>query len=309
MNEIKDYCEKLSIDSIGNLYAQKKGDSDKKLTVIVNMDEPGIIVTDVTEDGYIKFDIIGKLKPEFLVSKKVIIGDFSGIISLKAIHLTTKKEREIPVKATDLFIDMGAKTKKAVLEKIDIGDYGKIYSKTKKFGDSFIKGGAVAGRWGCETIINIIKSNTACSLDIIFAAQHQINSRGMSIAAQNITSDTIVFLDAVPAKIWMENTHIISGNGPVIVKHNNNGVISQNILKKICSLAEEEKIKVQFFSGNITGPDKAIKETGKNLASFILCIPVKYIDSTSQVCSKNDIKSAEKLLVAFIKDYAKECFI
>ena len=308
INEIKEYCVNISVDTIGNLYAQKIGASDKKLTIVAYMDEPGIIVTDITEDGYIKFDIIGRLKPEFLVSKQVLICDYPGIISLKAIHLTTKKERETPVKTTDLFIDIGAKSKKEVLEKIDIGDYGKICSKTVEFGEAFIKGGALAGRWGCDTIINFIKNNTACNLDIIFTTQREICSRGLSVAVQNITTDTVVLLDAVPAKMWEECTLTVSGNGAVIVKHNINGEITHDMIEKIRRISEDNKLNIQFYSGELDGPDSAIKKTGKNISSVILSIPVKYIDSPSQVCSANDIKSAQKLLSAFIKDYAKECF-
>ena len=91
INEIKDYCENIAVDTIGNLYAEKRSNSDKKITVVAYMDEPGVIVTDVTEDGYLKFDIVGRLKPEFLVSKQVLIDNIPGIISLKAIHISTKK--------------------------------------------------------------------------------------------------------------------------------------------------------------------------------------------------------------------------
>lgn len=308
INEIKDYCENITVDTIGNLYAEKRSNSDKKITIVAYMDEPGVIVTDVTEDGYLKFDIVGRLKPEFLVSKQVLIDNIPGIISLKAIHLSTKKERETPVKISDLFIDIGARRKEEVLEKIDIGDYGKIFSKTVEFGEDFIKGSALAGRWGCETLINIIKNNTFCNLNLIFTTQREICSRGMSIAAQNIISDLVVFLDAVPAKTWEESVLPVSGKGAVIVKRNKNGMISQDTLEKIYSVAEDNEIDIQFYSGETDGPDGAIKQTGKNISSFVVGIPIKYIDSPSQVCSKNDIKSAENLLTAFLKDYAKECF-
>ena len=302
IKNIKDYCDGITVDSIGNLYAHKINGDYKKITLIANMDETGIIVTNVTEDGYIKFDTIGRLKPEFLVSKRVAIGEYTGIISLKAIHLTTKKERETPVKTADLFIDIGAKTKEEVLEKIDIGDYGKICSPTVQFGNKYIKGSALTGRWGCETIIDLIKENKICNFNIIFTSQREINNRGMAIAASNISSDLVIFLDSVPAKIWEKSTYPVSGCGAVIVKNSNTGMISPDIFNKLSSLAEDENISIQFFTGDFDTPDKSVKELGKNILSFVLAIPVKYIDSTSQVCSMADIESARKLLNAVINN-------
>ena len=147
-----------------------------------------------------------------------------------------------------------------------------------------------------------------CNIDIIFAVQRETCSRGMSVAVQHITTDTVVLLDAVPAKMWEECTLPVSGKGAVIVKRNNNGEITQDMIEKICRISEDNKFNIQFYSGELDGPDSAIKKTGKDISSFILSVPVKYIDSPSQVCSVNDIKSAEKLLLAFINDYAKECF-
>ncbi len=112
--EIKDNVDDITVDTMGNVIAYKKGsDSGKKIAVAVNMDEPGFIISGVTEKGYLKFKAVGNIDPRKIISKKVVIGadKIKGVIGMKAIHLQTKSERENVVAASKLFIDIGAKDK------------------------------------------------------------------------------------------------------------------------------------------------------------------------------------------------------
>ncbi len=77
---------------MGNIIAKKVYDSELPTTALIaHMDEPGFIITNITEDGYLKFETIGDIKTDGLLAEKVKIGDINGIISLKAIHLSTKR--------------------------------------------------------------------------------------------------------------------------------------------------------------------------------------------------------------------------
>ena len=90
--EIKDMVDDITIDTMGNVIAYKKGsDSGKKIAVAVNMDEPGFIISGVTEKGYLKFKAVGNIDPRKIISKRVVIGadKIQGVIGMKAIHLQT----------------------------------------------------------------------------------------------------------------------------------------------------------------------------------------------------------------------------
>ena len=87
-----------STDSMGNLIVFKKGKKtpDKKLLISAHMDEVGLIISDITDDGYLKFKTVGGIDERVLISKKVCIGKdkIPGVIGIKAIHLQKKEERE-----------------------------------------------------------------------------------------------------------------------------------------------------------------------------------------------------------------------
>ena len=96
IGEIKDKCDNIETDVLGNVIAYKRGaDGSRRLMLGTNIDEPGFIVTDITDDGYIKFGAVGSIDPRTIVSKRVVIGsdEVRGVIGMKAVHVTTKEER------------------------------------------------------------------------------------------------------------------------------------------------------------------------------------------------------------------------
>ena len=106
-----------------NVIAYKKGsDSGKKIAVAVNMDEPGFIISGVTEKGYLKFKAVGNIDPRKIISKKVVIGadKIKGVIGMKAIHLQTKSERENYVTFDTEFMPIGSNVKGKALDRSGI---------------------------------------------------------------------------------------------------------------------------------------------------------------------------------------------
>ena len=119
----KAVADEIYVDSIGNLICHKKGNG-KKIMVSAHMDEVGLIITEITDSGFLKFDTLGGIETAVLCSKKVLIGNnkVPGIISAKAIHLQKGDEVTSPLKIKDLCIDIGAKDKEAAKKLVSLGD-------------------------------------------------------------------------------------------------------------------------------------------------------------------------------------------
>jgi len=97
LDNIKPYADEITIDIMGNMIALKKGsDHSKKVILAAHMDEVGLIITSVTDAGFLKFQFVGGIDARVLVGKRVCVGknNIPGVIALKAIHLQTKAERE-----------------------------------------------------------------------------------------------------------------------------------------------------------------------------------------------------------------------
>lgn len=306
-DKLDNVCDEIKTDSMGNLLVKKYGkNKNKTITLVTYMDEPGIIITDITNDGYLKFELVGRAKPQFLVSKVVKINNIEGIISLKAIHLTTKKDRERPVKVSDLFIDIGAKTRKEAEKYVIIGDYGMVSSPFVEFGNNAIKGRGIGGRVGCDILINILNEELPCNIQGIFTTQREILSRGMVVASKDVEGFAVIFLDCIDGKTQNNENLPVVGKGAVVFKRTKGGVINDKIYKLIIDVAGDKGISLQEYFGDFSGQDALFKEEGKNIPSVTLGIPVKYQQSFSQVADLEDKENLNKLIKNMVYKIAGE---
>lgn len=120
INEIKDCADDIKTDNLGNLIVFKKGkkSAKSKLMVSAHMDEVGLMVTDITSDGYLKFDEVGGIDRRVLPGKRVCVGrnGLNGVIGVKPIHLTNGDEKTAVPKMNDMYIDIGAESREDALK-------------------------------------------------------------------------------------------------------------------------------------------------------------------------------------------------
>ncbi len=288
-------CDFVEVDKMGNLHAIQYGDGPK-FQIVTHMDEPGVIVTQITEEGYLRFETVGRINPAFLVSKRVFFGEHTGIISLKAIHLTTKEEREIPVKTSQLYIDIGAKSKEDASRVVELGDYGVIDIQYHELNNGYVKGRGIAGRMGCVAAMEILKQNPGRNISIIFAVQREIGSRGVLGYDNNFQSDYTIVFDGVSGKNYMNSESNIpeSGKGVVLITKHPGGMIDSDVLKICRKIAKEENIALQIDTMQKNGTISALLKTGShNIVA--LAIPVRYADSVSPVASLKDLEGMFRL--------------
>lgn len=286
-------------DSMGNLHFYKKGTgkSAKKAAVIAYMDEPGIIVTRITEDGYLKFETIGHLTPAGLISKKVILNGIRGIISLKAVHLTSKQERSIPVKLSQLFIDIGASSRKEAEDFVQIGDHGALEEDGRTFGDGYIKGHALGSRVGCVIAENVLRQRYPFNLHVIITVQREVGCRGIQTASWKLSADRVIILDAETAQSYDKVSEKFPelGKGAVILTASGSGLVNPRLIQPVINKAEERQLKYQLFASKDKGQEEVLYQRGYGDKTLTFCIPVRYKDTACQVAHMDDIDSMKNL--------------
>lgn len=115
--ELKDVADKIERDSMGNIIATKKGEKKAPSVMLAShMDEIGLMVRYIDDNGFVKFSNIGGINDQMLMNQTVTIHssigeDIVGVIGSKPPHVTKAEERNKVVKADDMFIDIGAKDK------------------------------------------------------------------------------------------------------------------------------------------------------------------------------------------------------
>lgn len=308
-DELKTSCQTVITDGMGNLHAINQGDGGK-LVLITYMDEPGVIVTRITEDGYLQFETVGRINPAFLVSKRVFFGAITGVISLKAIHLTTKKEREIPVKASQLFIDIGASSKEEAEKLVDIGEYGTLDIPYLELRNGLVKGRAIAGRMGCKVAVNLLKKNPNRNIHAIFAVQREIKNRGILGYGFVDDAEYTIVLDGIKAKDYLadhKNCPEI-GKGVIIASNLPGGQFTTED-KNCRTIAEKMHIPYQLgvLESQVHWLGYHSKSSQKQgVRRLSLAIPVGYPDSVAPVAKLSDMEAMEQLAQCFIDSMSKE---
>lgn len=312
--EIKDFCDSIKIDSMGNLRAYKKAKGGsgtaKKVLLSAHMDEVGFIVTDITEDGYIKFASVGGIEAKLMLSQKVRINGINGVIALKAVHLSTAEEREMLVKEDQLYIDIGAKDKKSAKALVRKGDYAVFDSDYVEFGD-YVKAKALDDRVGCAALVEALKKDWNVDLYCNFTVQEELGLRGAKPATKGINPDFALVLEGTVCNDLVGiPTHLRvtkSGNGPAISVLDSASKADEGLIKLLEKSATKHGVPYQYKAETAGGNDAgAICITDGGIKTASVSVPCKYIHSPVSMMNKTDFENYKKLICAFLEDMGGE---
>ncbi|MCX7884689.1 MAG: M42 family metallopeptidase [Caloramator sp.] len=290
----------ISIDKIGNLIVHKKGNG-KKVMLAAHMDEVGFIVTDILNDGRIKFAPVGGIDTRILPSKRVIFGrsNLKGVIGAKPIHLQPLDERKKPFSLKDLFIDIGAQSLEEASKFIRIGDYAVFESEYIEL-DEVIKCKALDDRVGCALIYEALKDNYKFDLYAAFTVQEEVGLRGAEVAAKYVMPEIAIILEGTTcADIAKEERDFVTtlGGGPAISIMDRTSTANINLMKRIVEIAKNNNIPFQYRKGNVGGNDAGIiHKTGTGCITATISVPTRYIHSPVSMINKKDFENTLKLL-------------
>ena len=304
----KAVADEIYIDSIGNLICHKKGNG-KKIMVSAHMDEVGLIITEITDSGFLKFDTLGGIETAVLCSKKVFIGNnkVPGIISAKAIHLQKGDEVTSPLKIKDLCIDIGAKDKESAKKLVSLGDYAVFDGEYTKFGNNLVKSKALDDRVGCAILLDLMKEDYNNDMYFVFSVQEEVGLRGATVAAYNIKPDLALVIegttcsDVYGSKPHNQVTNL--GGGAVMTAMDRAAISDKDYYDFIMKTAQDNNIKLQIKRTGMGGTDAgAIQKSCAGVKTAVLAVPCRYIHSPVSVMNIEDSESVYKLAKAVLKN-------
>ncbi|MCT4619504.1 MAG: M42 family metallopeptidase [Marinisporobacter sp.] len=298
-SEIKDYVDEIKIDKMGNLIAMKKG-SGKRIMLASHMDEIGVIITGITDNGFLRFSNIGGVSPYVSIGQRVIFSDGTiGIVGME--HLEDIKK----LKLEKMYIDIGVKSKEEVSKRINIGDVASFHSSFTTL-DDFITAKALDDRIGCFIAIETIKSlkTSPNELYFVFTVQEELGLRGAKTAAFSVDPDLAIAIDVTSTGDTPKAKHMVVklGNGPA-VKIKDKSLLSHPTVKNLMiHTAKENQIPYQLEVLEFGGTDSgAIHLTRSGVPSGVLSIPCRYVHTPSEMISKKDVEHAIVLLTKILE--------
>lgn len=304
ISRISDICE-YSVDNLGNVIAFKKGKKTPKNKVMLSahMDEVGLIVKYINDDGSLKVDSVGGVDPRVVFGRQVSVGKngITGVVGGVAIHNLSSDERGKSVPFDKLTIDIGALNREEAEKKVSLGDSVYFQSDYLELGDGFIKSKAIDDRFGCALMLELIESELEYDTYFTFVVQEEIGLRGAKTASYTVNPDYAIVLEATTAadipSAGGEKSVCKCKNGPVVSFMDRSTVYNKELYKLAFEIAKENNIpcqtKTMIAGGNDAG---AIHISRGGVKTLAVSIPCRYIHSPSCVANKDDIINSYKLV-------------
>ena len=289
----------VTTDTIGNLTVFRKGRKTPKNRIMycAHMDEVGFIVTDITDDGRLKFAPVGGISPAVVFGRRVVFSNGTvGVIAAKALHHLSSDEKDKQPKIADLAIDIGAENAEEARKLVAQGDFCYFMSEYEEFGNGFIKGKALDDRVGCAVMLTMLEDEPEYDTWFVFTVQEEIGTRGAACAAFGIRPDIAVILETTTAcdiaGTEGEKTVCRLGGGVVVSFMDRSTIYDRELYKLGRSTADSIGVKNQtktvIAGGNDSG---AIHKAIGGVRTMALSVPTRYLHSPACVMKKEDVEA------------------
>lgn len=310
IDDIKPYADSIETDGMGNIVAFKKGKQAPASPVVVSahMDEVGMMVSHITDDGRIYFSPVGGIDRRVLSGKRVIIGDarINGVITSKQMHLMPKSEQGKCDDSADMYIDIGALSREEALQHTDIGDRIAFIPNYEEFGDGFVRSKAIDDRFGCAVLAELIKQELEYDTYFAFCVSEECGCFGAQAVCKRLHPGTAIVVESTTAGDIAgapEHKKACCLREGAVVSHMDNGTVyDSDTVGKVMALAEEKGIKAQLKNIVAGGNEAKAYQTSAEACKVVaVSCPTRYIHSPACVAAKQDMQSVYELVAAIIE--------
>ena len=312
--DITPYARSIRVDAIGNLIAEKNGARPvaHSLMLAAHMDEVGLMVHTITDDGYLKFSTVGGIDRRVLIGKRVLVGPkmVAGVIGLKAYHLTGADEEKKVPKLKEFYIDIGAKAAEDAKAWVRPGDVAVFDSDVLTFGNGFLKAKAIDDRIGCAVMVELMKKDLPMDCTFVFTVQEEVGTRGAFGAAFSVKPDIALVLEGTTAADLpttpARQRVCVPGKGPVVPYMDGGTVYDRELFRLLRSLAKEHGIPWQTKEYVSGGTDAgAIQRSREGVRVAAISAAVRYLHTPSSVAALEDFDNILMLAELFISAVAE----
>lgn len=304
VNEIRPYADSIITDNLGNLIVHKSGRkrAKSKLMISAHMDEVGLMVTDITLDGFLKFDEVGGIDRRILPGKCVTVGKnkINGVIGIKPIHLSKGDESSRIPELSEMYIDIGADSSENALENVKIGDSINFVTDFN-VGDVVITSKALDDRFGCLVLIEMIKSELEYDTEFVFAVQEEVGLRGAKVAAYTVDPEFALVIETTTASDIAEvdkNKQVCNlSQGAVISVMDRRTIYDKDMVSLAFDCAEKIGVKAQYKCAVAGGNDAGVIHSSRSgVRTLAVSLPCRYLHAPNCVVNKEDCKNMLKLV-------------
>lgn len=311
----QEYCDDVSADAFYNVIGLKKGQADKPGNVLItaHYDEIGLIITGIEDSGFLRFTAVGGVDAKAIGAMEVTVHgkeDLFGVIGVKPPHLIPPEDKDKGIKMEDMRIDIGYGGDKA-RELVSIGDMVSFNSPARELMNNRIAGKSMDNRSGVAALIEILKELQKFKHDdnvyVVATVQEELGLIGAICSSYSIKADLGIVIDVCHGDMpdAPSDEAFPLGKGVAVAI---GPIISRKHAKACIKLAKEENIPYQIDpEAGDTGTEAAAHAVAREgIPVILLSIPSKYMHTTVEMVSVDDVISTGRLAARYIAGRAKE---
>ena len=317
---IRPWVDQVSVDNLGNVVGILKGTKypDYKLMLQAHIDELGLIVRNITADGFLLIERVGGVPEKTLMGQRVdILTDddrlLPGYVGAKSHHITGSDEKYKVPTVHDMFIEVGLTSREQVEKAgIQVGDPITYTPNFHRFGDGMICSKALDNRVSVFVLLEILKelsrNRPLCTLVFSFTVLEEFSIRGSLPTVTSTKPDAIISLDitiATDTPIDKPLHPVAMRKGPAVklMDFHGRGTLgglfsSPKLRRYLESIARQQGIPLQreVIVGVITDPAFQLYLDDKGYVIAAISIPHRYSHASTQMCHESDILQTIQLL-------------
>ena len=308
--EAKRFATDVRADVAGNSIAVVNPDGAPTIMLAGHIDEIGVIVQYIDDEGYVHISPIGGWDPQVLVGQRIRLvgneGDVLGVIGKRPIHLIKPEDREKASKLTDLWVDIGASGRSEAEQRLSVGDPGVIDARTIELPNERIVSRSIDNRIGAFTVLEALriyaKNPGKARVVATATTQEEIawHGGGALVCASCLNPQMAIVVDVTfatdhPAIEKKEIGDHKLGSGPVLSR---GAIISPVALGILRTAAKKKSIPYTLHAvGRDTSTDAdAIHIAREGVATALVSIPNRYMHSPCEMVSLADVRHTAELI-------------
>lgn len=303
----------VSTDIMGSVTARVKGKGDGPLLALVgHIDEIGLIVTHIADEGFLHFTSVGGWDAQILVGQRVELitkdGAVAGVIGKKAIHLMEPDERKKAAEIKGLHIDIGAKDGDQAKELVRVGDVAVIAAEPVELHNDRVVSRSMDNRLGAFVALEAARlvaeaGGAAGDVAAVAAVQEEVTFGGARTTAYSLEPDVAIVVDVThagdtPGSDPKQVGKHEFGSGAVIQRGSS---LNPRVFELLYETAQAEDIPFTMeASGGSTHTDADVVHFSRSgVPTGVVSIPLRYMHSPVEMVQLSDVHTAAQLLAAF----------
>lgn len=299
--EVEPLVDDIRVDAMGSLIAHKEGSGEgKRIALSAHMDEIGVMVTYIDEEGFARFTNIGGVRALNCVGGRVAFADgTTGVINVEQ---KRDNQNKIP-QLEQLYIDVGASSADDC--PVQVGDPAVFVRPFATRGTRLIAK-AMDDRIGCAVMIEAIRGleSTPHDVHFVFSVQEEVGLRGARTSAFGIDPEIAIAVDVTGTGDTPESRPMAVklGQGPAVKVQDGRMIASPQVRQLMVQRAKEADIPYQLevLEGGTTDA-AAMQLTRAGVPAGCLSIPCRYVHSPSEMVDERDVENGVRLLLEILK--------